>query len=163
MAMPAWAQVGLLAHGNRAVHDNAYWSLKKISGLYLAADPKAWTAWLEQETNWWRERAPAILAQLDSDDLSVALSSVQQIARRRYPRHALAAELCRALDHPQHEVRRLAAVALGALRSRTALPGLLGCLDDEDPQVRSAACRALRSVTGLNLPPERAAWARAGY
>ena len=155
--------VTLLSHSNRGVRENALWSLKKISGLCFAANEKAWSAWLKVEQNWWRESAPALFSRLETAKRPEALAIVQEVARRRYPRHPLAAELSRALSHPDNEVRRLTCVALGEFRSRTAVPALLVCLDDADPDVRIEAGRALHAVTGEDLPPVRAAWTRAGY
>ncbi len=154
--------VTLLSHSDRGVRQNAHWSLKRITGLYFAADPKAWSPWLELEMAWWRDTAPKLFEKLERAPIGEAMASVQQIARRRYPRHTLAGELTRALTHPEAEVRRLACVALGQFRSRPAVEGLINVLDDPDPELRAAAHRALRSITGTDLPPERASWIAAG-
>jgi HEAT repeat protein len=154
--------VELLGHENRGVRRNAHWSLRKITGVSFAEDPRAWGAWLLSEERWWDERAPELLLGLGDPDLAHALAAVQELARRRAPRHPLAREMVRALAHEEREVRRLACVALGQFRSRTAVPDLLAALEDPEADVRMAALRALRSITGLDLPGERAAWAKAG-
>jgi hypothetical protein len=155
--------VPLLSSANRGVRQNAHWSLKKISGLSFSSDARAWGAWLTVEESWLRDRAPALFARLETAERPEALKIVQEVARRRCSRHTLATELSRGTRHKDAEVRRLTCVALGQFRSRNAIPALLVCLDDPIPEVRIEAGRALRAVTGEDLPPQRAAWARAGY
>jgi HEAT repeat protein len=155
--------IGLLSHQDRDVRESAHWALCKISGLSFAADAKAWTPWLQAEQSWWQESAADLLSELESADRARALALVQQLARRRYPRHQLAAELTRGLAHPDATVRCLTCVALGQMQSRSAVAALLLRLEDSEDAVREQAHRALRAITGADLPAGRAAWAQAGY
>jgi HEAT repeat protein len=58
-------------------------------------------------------------------------------------------------------VRAYACAGLGQLRVPATVEVLVGALDDEEPAVRTQAVRALRAITGKDLPPEREAWSRA--
>ena len=51
------------------------------------------------------------------------------------------------LRSPHRSVRRTVAAELGRRKSTTALPDLVGCLDDSCPCVRAAAVAALRKTT----------------
>jgi HEAT repeat protein len=56
-------------------------------------------------------------------------------------------ELINALEHPNGNVRRLAASALGKLRDKRAVPALLALLTKENkPQVRQYAVKALGRI-----------------
>jgi hypothetical protein len=49
------------------------------------------------------------------------------------------------------------------MQSRSAVAALLLRLEDSEDAVREQAHRALRAITGADLPAGRAAWAQAGY
>lgn len=58
-------------------------------------------------------------------------------------------------------VRALACRALGDVGDARAAPKMTRHLEDPSPVVRLAAYRALRAMTGKDLPFDRAAWERA--
>lgn len=60
--------------------------------------------------------------------------------------HTALPVLLGALDDPQVEVRRLAAVALGKAGTSMALPALLSACHDDHPEVRSAVITALGQI-----------------
>ena len=51
-----------------------------------------------------------------------------------------------ALQHPISNLRKEAALALGEIRSSSALPALANIQDDADPDVRKAARQAIRQI-----------------
>ncbi|EKQ68458.1 HEAT repeat-containing protein [Leptolyngbyaceae cyanobacterium JSC-12] len=55
-------------------------------------------------------------------------------------------DLLQALQHPDSEVRRSAAAALGKVGSGLAIPGLLEALQDQDSEVRRSAAAALGNL-----------------
>jgi hypothetical protein len=59
---------------------------------------------------------------------------------------------CRQIPLPQAGLRTLACSALEQLRSPVACGGLTIAMHDSDPDVAEAAWRALRAITGLDLP-----------
>ncbi len=66
------------------------------------------------------------------------------------------AELVQLAKHPIARKRKVVAQALGALAIRDGLPSLLMLLEDEDPEVRTAALRSI-GIVGVNdeTDPER--------
>lgn len=69
------------------------------------------------------------------------------------PTEAATSGLIRALEDTDARVRRQAAVALGELRSRRAVPDLIETLADPDPDVREAAMRALKKIGDRRAGP----------
>jgi HEAT repeat protein len=115
--------------------------------------------------------AEPVAALLEDPATLVRTASADALGTFRQPRTVPYLE--RALGDPTNTyrgqslwVRRHLVAALGAIGDRSALPTLVRCLDDGDPQVAQAALRALEQVTGLSwaegrdTAQEREAWKR---
>ena len=63
-----------------------------------------------------------------------------------------------ALSEARPAARIVACGALQEIGSRRAVPALVECLFDSDEEIRTSAWRALRTLTGEDLPPEPQVW-----
>jgi len=152
------ALIDLLASDSRGVRERAQRSLQELTGMALGATPQRWQAWLETERAWLEREAPAVLADLGSDDDARVLAALRTISSRRLQRDDLAASVVDMLVHGNAAVRAAACATLGALGSGVATEALIDCLEDEDDAVLQAAWSALRQLTGLELPADADLW-----
>ena len=114
---------------------------------------------MRSESLWYERELPALTAQLSNGSGHEASAALQAITRHRWRRHDLAGELEPLLTHPDAVVRRLACAALGQLGSATSIAGLLECMaSDPAPEVPREAWKALKKLTGLDLPQDPIAW-----
>jgi hypothetical protein len=117
----------------------------------------------------WRN-AELILRDLDSRELRLALVDIFYNRPEDYPLGSEVylsclgssgpdgfAELLELAKHPIARKRKVVANTLGELRKQEGLSTLLELLDDEDPDVRNAA---LRAVGKVGIAPDHAAAAR---
>jgi hypothetical protein len=148
-AVPRWIE--LLEHASRGIRERARRSLEEVTGLALGPTRARWEAWHVAECAWLEEKAPALLAELESEDEALVLAAVRALAGRRFHRDELAQAVEPLLLHPAADVRLYACRALEALGSPCAVLPLLGALSDEEEAVARAAASALRALTGLDL------------
>jgi hypothetical protein len=130
---------------------NALWSLRRITGLGLGADPHAWSLWFREESQWWKERAPAVLPLLQGDD-AAQRRVLGELGARYWHRERVAAELCEYLARAHGEGARMACGLLARLGCASAAAALQPRLDDSDVEVRESARAALASLTGKKIP-----------
>lgn len=144
--------VEMLEQGERGEREAALWALRRVSTLGFSGDPRPWRLWLDDESAWWSERAAFCLSALGDPRAEVALAALDEIARRRLHRDALARAVAdmggvlgELTEHRCHVLR--------ALASRAGLRFLRECLSGApDEAVRAAAERAWRASTELPLP-----------
>lgn len=137
----------------------AHWALQRITRMTIAQDPPRWRTWFREESAWWAERSPNLLAVLRRSNAAKDLVAVlNEAGAKRLFRPQLTPEIVPLLGHDQEEVVRMALSALLSLRSREALPEIVPLLDRPEGEVRDLALRVLTELTGKELPPERAAW-----
>jgi HEAT repeat protein len=151
----------LLEHGDAGERREAHEALRTLSACQFPDQVASWRAWYERERVWWEEQAQEAFEQLSSDDHALVLAAVRAVGDRSLRRERLAAELAPLVQHDAPAVRAYACAGLGQLRVPATVEVLVGALDDEEPAVRTQAVRALRAITGKDLPPEREAWSRA--
>lgn len=142
--------VELLAHSDRGVHTSAGWALQRITGRNFAPNPLAWRRWLDQQCVWWNERAPELLVAIESGDAPQRLRALNEVARRRFPRHELARELARVLPSGDPTALRLGCAALAGLKSKSALPALRELYERAD----GAALESITAVLHALEPPQ---------
>lgn len=151
--------IGLLESPVSGERQCALSALQEVSGLRLPAEPDVWRTWHREEARWLTEDAAESLDRLDSDRDSEVVAAVREISEHGLYRDELSAPLSQVLARAASpSVQREVCLALGRLRSRVAIAELLPALDDSDEVVRGAACAALTAITGIVLPPSRAAW-----
>lgn len=121
----------LLEHANAGVRANAAWSLARLTGRRIGAGSPNWSQWLEEESKWWRESAPAELRQLNWGDPHLRAEAARELSMHRYPRHELALEIARALPLDDVATSKVACAALLALKSANAVDVLEQRLADE--------------------------------
>ncbi|MBK7875518.1 MAG: hypothetical protein IPJ77_07170 [Planctomycetes bacterium] len=142
----AGALVERLESPSASIRGNAHWALRRISGLGLRDDAPRWRAWLRDERAWWSERYEHVRAALNGRDAYEARQAVLEFGRRRLDRDRLALELVPVLAHEETGTAVIAASAIGALRSRAALPGLRAAHEGAPLALREAIELALASI-----------------
>lgn len=153
--------VVLIEGPDQRVRASAFEALERISGLSLGDDPARWTSWYNAEMRWWEEEADALLVRIERGHGLEFVRAAREVLEHRLFRDRIAESFIIALAHRSEEDVVLACAALQQLRSHRAVPGLIECLERDDP-VRAAALRALRAITGLELPPRADSWAELG-
>lgn len=97
-----------------------------------------------------RDAPPAVksaVAALDSHNAEERRTALKSLAQMNHP--AAYAALVSAVQHTMRDVRVDAAFLLAKqtdYKDPAAVPGLLDALGDEDPRIRSAACKALGDI-----------------
>jgi hypothetical protein len=89
---------------------------------------------------------------LVSADPELVVAALRAYGEHRTRRGELAEEVARVLTNAHPELRRLACAILQALGSSSASSALTAALDDPDASVGDAAWKALKAITGLELP-----------
>jgi HEAT repeat protein len=154
--------IELLLDEERGVRTNAYWALREITAMTINAEPNRWRMWFSDETGWWAEQAPELLAYLNDSDTAEVCRALNECGRKRLFRRQLTPELIPLLRHEDTTVVRATCSALFALRATEAAADMIEVLDHPDFGVRDHAWAMLRGLTGRDdLPPEPRAWREA--
>ncbi|MBI5363199.1 MAG: hypothetical protein HZA53_08470 [Planctomycetes bacterium] len=149
----AEALVELLEHVSTSVRGNALWSLQRISGLGMRADPRRWRAWIADERRWWNSEFEPARRALRSAEPRAVRTAILELGRRRLGRDRLASELATVLDHEDVDTAEIAAAAMGALRSRASIVELEAARGRVAPRVQDAIDRALGAIRAPASPP----------
>jgi hypothetical protein len=99
-----------------------------------------------------------LLDELDSGDAARASQAMSEMLAHSFFRHEWAAAIGALAVDAGGPLFATACATLAALGSARADGLLVEALDREDEHERELARDALRSLTGLDLPPEQAAW-----
>jgi hypothetical protein len=149
--------IELLACDCQGIREGALWSLRTLTGLGLSTR-ESWARWHQSESAWLlREKGPAF-RRLRSNDAAQAAEALRAILPHPLARDELCAALPDLLRNRWPAVRVLACRSLADLAAKDAVPKLVWALEDPAPEVASAAHEALRTLTGLDLPRDPAAW-----
>jgi HEAT repeat protein len=151
--------IDLLAHADERLRRGTFTALEKISGLSFGQDVERWTRWYRTETRWWEGEAEGLLLRIERGRGLEFVRAAREALEHRLFRDRIAEAFAQTLQRGGDEEVLLACRALEQLRSRIAVPGLIECLERSDPLVRRAAWKALRAITGVELPPEVDSWA----
>ncbi len=150
--------VELLADPDPAVGRAAHRALESLSGTHLQPTQELWTAWLEAEDTWSAQHLDETLTAAREGERFARLRALTTLGRHPYLAEAIVPQVGAALNAEDAAVRRAACVALGALRSPTALRALLERTEDADATVVAAASAALERISGLDAPKRAADW-----
>lgn len=154
------ALVELLAHEDGRVRSSAIDALTRLTGLDYGPDPVRWARWHRDEVRWWEHEADSLLVHVERGRGLEFVRASREVLEHRLYRGRIARAFALALARAQDEEAELACQALGRLRSLVAVGALVEALEHRDARVRRAAWKALRAITGVELPPDPAAWAR---
>ena len=140
--------IALLDHQDRNVKLAAYRALCGLTGVRIEASSRAWLEWLDEELAWWDGRDSDCREALASGSATTAAEAILELAHRHLYRDRAAEILTHALVRTETDLVMSACRALGGLRSKSSVPALAALAGHPEPQVRSAAQRALRSIEG---------------
>lgn len=150
--------VALMEHGDERVRRSVFDALQRISGLDFGPDAARWTSWYHAEMRWWEEEADSLLANIERARGLEFMRAAREVLEHRLYRDRIAESFVQALGRDNAAEVRSACQALEQLGSTQAVDALVECLERDDPLVRAAAWKALRKLTGADLPPERSSW-----
>jgi HEAT repeat protein len=148
----------LLESDDPGLRADAHWALKEITGRPFGPEPATWRAYWAAERRRADEQLPLVLLELSSGEPALVVGAMREAAALTAGRDRVRVALRPLLAAEAPSVRAAACVALAELRDRSAVPRLVAMLDDPDAAVWEAAWRALRRITGKDLPPRAAAW-----
>jgi HEAT repeat protein/PBS lyase HEAT-like repeat-containing protein len=136
----------------------AQWSLREITGATRPRTTVEWQAWLQAEQDWWKEQGTAKLEALDPAAPEGFSAALRALMAHPLGRDNVADALSTDLGALEPTAQSIACDALGRLGARRAVPMLIELLFSKDESVRAAAWRALRTLTGADLPAEPRLW-----
>jgi hypothetical protein len=151
------ALVRHLKEGDYGLRAEALWSLRTITRLQFGADPRDWTKWFDEESNWWNNESRSAFQDLVTGSRARKIEVLREVSILHAWRDRAAAEIAIALGDADAEVAVQAAVQLKRLDSRLAIPELVEAVAGNRPVVVQAARDALQSITKLELPADPAA------
>jgi hypothetical protein len=151
--------VELVEHPDLRVRQSVFDALARISGLAYGEESRRWERWYRAEMRWWEDEADSLLARVERGRGLEFVRAAREALGHRLFRNRIAESFAQALRRGSGEEARLACSALEQLRSPVAVPALVECLQRDDALVRQRAWRALRAITGVELPPESDSWA----
>ncbi|HEX6884292.1 MAG TPA: HEAT repeat domain-containing protein [Planctomycetota bacterium] len=152
--------VTLLGHEDGRVRASAIDALQRLTGLAYGPDPERWLRWYRAEERWWEQEAEPLLIHVERGRGLEFVRASREVLEHRLYRARIARAFALGLSRAQDEDAELACQALARLRSPVGVAALVEALDHRDGRVRLAAWKALRTITGVELPPDPAAWAR---
>ncbi len=144
--------IARLSDKDDGVRDSALWALRRVSGLAFPAEATPWLVWNRSEITWQTSLRPSLRADLASRDSKRIIAALRAYGEHRTKRAELARDVVKVLADSRPELRRLACEVLQALGVASASGALAGALQDSNPSVSEAAWKALKAITGLDLP-----------
>jgi len=154
--------IGLVDHEDARVRQSVFKALHEISGLALGSDAERWTSWYQSELRWWEDESEPLLVLVESGHGVEFARAARIVLEHHLFRDRIAESFAQVLRRHNPQEVHLSCRALEQLRSPVAVRALVECLDRDEPLVRESAWRALRAITGAELPPEADSWAASG-
>jgi HEAT repeat protein len=136
-------------------------TLARITGAACRRDPVRWRAWYEREAGWFERDVEHLLQDLADPRDEIVFAALHELRKHPLYRAELAPDVAVVLDHDSPALRLTAAQVLGELAHEPSIEELIPSLDDADSSVATAACAALRKISGLDLLCDRESWIRA--
>jgi HEAT repeat protein len=144
----------------RLVSAAAHWSLRNMARMDLGATPEAWLSWHEQQNTWWEQDSPGLLEALRSSDASRVIAALNEWMRHPFFKHEAARAIGPLAVDRNLALASAAISALERIGSTQACDSLVQALQFDDAR-RAQACKALHTLTGLDLPAEYVRWSEA--
>lgn len=151
----------LLADAHPQVVQAARAGLRSLAGVDLGLEREPWRDWMQAERAWFQEAWPDALRAIADEDPSAARAALRSVLEHPLWRDLTSEEIAPRLSRLEPGVAALACGVLARLGAHGALPWIVELLRVEDPALRTSAAEALRTLTGLSLPPDAEAWAEA--
>jgi hypothetical protein len=136
----------------------ALWALRETTGQPRLVAAEAWRAWLEAERTWWRDHGKPAAERLAQGDTSKLAATLRDAQKHPLAREAVVDGLLAVLTGLEDGTKPLACASLAQLGARQAVPALIELLFEQSAEVRAAAWKALRTLTGQDLPAEPRLW-----
>jgi HEAT repeat protein len=133
-------------------------ALTALAALPLGNEAVTWEAWHQRERAWRDTRWNELVETLVSAPPGVANEALRELLRHPLYRHEAASVVAASLPQQPRAVALAACIELQHLGSRWALPGLVAALEQQQPQLRAAAWRTLRALTGAEHELTPALW-----
>ena len=140
------------------VQTAAHWALEKVSGQRRAPTYELWASWWNAGVSSLSAELPRLereFSRLAPAEQAVWLRKLRVVRDPRVVR--LAQEV---LPTGSPALREQAAITLGSMGSKgmPAVEDLIVMLGSRHPEVREAAHRSLRAITGAALPRDQRLW-----
>ncbi len=153
--------IDLLDTRSGGLRRTAHWSLRQITDLTLPPDVQRWSTWYREEMDWLENRAPLLVKHLYSEDDAEVANAAREIALHPFQGSQFATEITVLFEYDSPGIRAFACDCLAQLGSDAVLEELLDALTYDVETVHLRAWNALKTITGLDLPPEADTWAQA--
>jgi HEAT repeat protein len=150
--------ISLLKDKDKGVRGNAYWALKKITGLKFPPSYDRWKDWWDKEYKKINDERKALLKQLHSNTPRKMIKAIPKLAGVQLCRKEIASALLEYITYGNSDIQIEVCKALGRMKAREAVPKLVERLSDYDDKVAAAAHKALQAITGKKLPASKVEW-----
>jgi HEAT repeat protein len=166
MALGRWRNVEsiplliqMLSNENEGVKSHAFWALQNISGNRYTMEPARWTAWLDSVKQSEPAKLTALIAKLDYGPDATRPLAAEKMASIVLSRDKAVEALRRHLADPDFRTRAACINVMWQFGDAASCADLIPCLRDTQAEVSYTAWRALKDISGKNLPRDHAAWA----
>lgn len=151
--------IKLLASTESGLSENALWALRNITGLSGGANPESWTSWLNnaQENN--QRDLALLIGEVKSGPAKFRPLVVEEMAKFVLLQDKVIVAVLGFLNDPDFRVRAAACDVLSQTSpSSQTCARLIEKLRDSSDVVAASAWRALKQLTGQNLPNKYDEW-----
>ncbi len=155
------AAVAALDSPHAGVRRAAHGVLCDWSGQQFPPDARPWKLWLAAERKWRDEVMPGLVTGVSSRNVGRSVVALRTLGHHRLFRDTFVVEVAAALERSEDAVAAAACDALASLGARERAMRLASLLNDPSANVRTAAHRALRSLTGYEIPSDSERWLEA--
>lgn len=143
---------------HRSVQRTALWSLREMTGKTFEADTVQWSRWVAAERAWFAGPRAEVEWQILSGEDEQIIAGLRALILHPLFRDSAADLLGPLLPDASPAVFGAIVGLLTQLQSPHAAHHLVACLGVADEFRSDGAWRALKDLTQLSLPQERAAW-----
>ncbi len=154
--------IDLLDSQRANVVSRAHAALIALSGKRIQPVREPWSSWHQAELAWWEAERHTLAQRVLTASPAEVARLVLELSKRSLFRHELTPWVAQLLQREDAELVALACATLGHLGSDTSIEPLLALLDSSrENELRAAAWRALKRVTGSELGPDPELWRQA--